>query len=379
MSQGHDVIFLSKSKEWHAPATSGHRVIPYAPHRSCSSERTHPYLRRLESAVLDGQAAFRVARGLRDEGWIPDVIVSHVGFGSGLYLSDCFPTAKRIGCVEWFYRPYGSDVDFLRKGAVDDDRKLRLRTWNAQTLLEAEACDVLVTPTRWQFQQFPPEIQSKTQVIHEGIDYDLLSTLRGSSFNDPHPVLAQLARRRVVTYVSRGFEEYRGFPQAMKTFELIQKRFPDVHVAIAGSDLVAYGSDRSDGRTWQSWALDELDLDPSRTHWLGPLQEHQYHQLLSISSAHLYLTVPFVLSWSLLEAMAAGCSIVSSLTPPVLEVLENGQTALLVDFWDSEAQCQALAQFLASPTKAASIGEAASSAASRFAFDDSLRAWLALL
>ena len=124
--------------------------------------------------------------------------------------------------------------------------------------------------------------------------------------NDPNAEL--------ITYVSRGFEEYRGFPQAMHTFARLQAIRPHVHVLIAGSDVVAYGNNRSDGKSWKEWALTDVGLDPGRTHWLGALQENAYHHLLASSDVHFYLTVPFVLSWSLLEAMAAGCSIVSSYT-----------------------------------------------------------------
>ena len=82
----------------------------------------------------------------------------------------------------------------------------------------------------------------------------------------------------------------------------------NLHVLIVGSDVVAYGGSRSDGRSWGAWAKEEIALDPKRTHWLGALQTEEYHDVLAISDVHLYLTVPFVLSWSLLEAMAAGCA-----------------------------------------------------------------------
>ena len=134
-SQGHDIAFLCSQKEWHAPNSEGLRLIPFKAHRNSKQEFLHPYLRRFEEVVLNGQAAFRAASKLKSEGWEPEIIISHIGFGSGLYLPDCFPNCKKIGNIEWFYRPYGSDVDFLNKGSVENDRKLRLRTWNAQLLL----------------------------------------------------------------------------------------------------------------------------------------------------------------------------------------------------------------------------------------------------
>jgi len=378
-AEGHEIVFLCANKEWHAPSISkGLRLLPYEVHRSSKKEFLHPYLRRFEDVVLNGQAAFRVAKKLKSEGWIPDVIISHIGFGSGLYLPDCFPNVKKIGNIEWFYRPYGSDVDFLNNGFVEDDRKLRLRTWNAQLLLEAESCDVLITPTHWQWHQLPADLQAKTEILHEGIDFQNLSCLK----KNPPPLLKKLPQNgdiEWVTYVSRGFEEYRGFPQAMKALELIQKRRSNVHLAIAGSDIVAYGSTRDDGRSWKEWALEELDLDPNRTHWLGSIQESEYHVLLAYSKAHLYITVPFVLSWSLLEAMAAGCSIVASKTPPVEEVLRNQDNALLVDFWDPIAQADALDSLLSNIPRANKMGQKASEDAKKYSFEDSFSSWTSLL
>ena len=177
--QGHDVVFLCKNKEWHAPAPhSGLRVVAYELHRPGGGAEPHPYLRRFESSILEGQAVFRSCQKLRNEGWIPDWVVNHVGFGNGLYLSDAFPEAKRIGLFEWFYRSTDADVDFLRRGPVEPDRALRLRTWNAQTLLELADCDIGVVPTQWQKQQFPEHLSSRLRVIHEGIDVTLLKSLK---------------------------------------------------------------------------------------------------------------------------------------------------------------------------------------------------------
>ena len=154
----------------------------------------HPYLRRFESSVLEGQAVFRVCQKLRAEGWIPDWILNHVGFGNGLYLSDAFPEARRIGLFEWFYRSTGADVDFLRQGPVDADRALRLRTWNAQTLLELADCDIGVVPTRWQKQQFPEHLSSRLHVIHEGVDVNQLKALKNNSIpkHEAYPKLKKL-------------------------------------------------------------------------------------------------------------------------------------------------------------------------------------------
>ena len=223
VEQGHEVVFIAKNREWHAPnPIPGMRLITYKTHRQGGSESIHPYLRRFEESVLEGQAVFRACHQLREEGWIPDWILNHVGFGNGLYLSDAFPEAKRIGLFEWFYRAVGADVDFLKQAPVEPDRALRLRTWNAQILLELADCDLGVVPTHWQRRQFPPHLVSKLQVIHEGIDLETLGALERGLGQRP-VVVPNDPDVEVLTYVSRGFEEYRGFPQAMQAISLLQR------------------------------------------------------------------------------------------------------------------------------------------------------------
>ena len=379
VKQGHEVVFLCRNTEWHAPQpVDGLRLISYQPHRQGGGEALHPYLRRFENCVLEGQAAYRAAQQLAQEGWQPDCILNHVGFGNGLYLSDLFPTTRRIGLFEWYYNARGSDVDFLRRGAVEPDRAMRLRTWNAQVLLELAHCDVGVVPTHWQRKQFPEHLAGRLQVVHEGIDVQALAALRRAGLSRP-TCLPPDPEIEVLTYVSRGFEEYRGFPQAMQAIALLQARRPKLHVLLVGSDVVAYGAPRPDGRSWRQWAQQDLSLDPARTHWLGALQTEAYHQVLACSQAHLYLTVPFVLSWSLLEAMAAGCSIVASATAPVEEVLTHDQTALLVDFFDPQAQAAAIERLLTDRITAEAFARSAQQAA--LAYDQKLgeEAWSTLL
>ena len=192
-----------------------------------------------------------------------------------------------------------------------------LRTWNAETLLECSTLDRIVTPTKWQRDQFPFFLRDHIDVIHEGIDAGInVSSLKSQPF---YQSLVSLTRgsNQIVTYVSRCFEEYRGFPQFIEIISLLQKSNPDVHVLIVGTDCTAYGNPRPDGLSWSDWARQRTDLDFSRIHFLGSLQTVEYHCVLAISTVHSYLTIPFILSWSFLEAMAFGCAIVASSTPPV--------------------------------------------------------------
>ena len=216
-SQGHQIVFLSKTREWHAPEPEGYRLIRYEPHRKGSGSHQHPYLRRLEPALIEGQAAFRAARELKEqEGWEPDVVVTHVGFGNGLFLGDLFPKARKIGLFEWFYRPFGADVDFLPPFSVSADHQQRLRVWNTEMLQELVSCDFAVVPTDWQRQQFPKCFQSSMQVIHEGVDVEGLGALR--RLQGPRPACLPESDIQVLTYVSRCFEAYRGFLMRFKQF-----------------------------------------------------------------------------------------------------------------------------------------------------------------
>ena len=376
--QGHEVVFLAQNREWHASSYPGVKLKEYKPHRQGGGEVLHPYLRRFESCILHGQAVFRACEQLKQEGWEPDWIINHVGFGNGLYLSDAFPNARRIGLFEWYYNSRGADVDFLQRGPVEPDRALRLRTWNAQTLLEIADCHCGVVPTHWQLDQFPEHLRSRLHVIHEGIDVSALSQLKTSDRSRPS-CLPDDPKIEVLTYVSRGFEPYRGFPEAMQAIALLQAKRPHLHTLIVGSDVVAYGGCRPDGRSWGAWAKQEVALDPRRTHWLGALQTEAYHDVLACSDVHLYLTVPFVLSWSLLEAMAAGCALVCSATPPVEEVLDHGTSALLVDFFSPQAQANAIARLLDSPDLRSALAAHAKRSASQYRSEKGQEAWMRLL
>jgi len=377
-AQGHELAFLHHHSEWHAPKPEGFRLCRYQVARSGEQAAGHPYLRRFEDAVAEGQAAYRAARQLAEEGFEPNLIISHAGFGGGLYLGDAFPKAKRISLFEWYYNAFGSDVEFLQKGEVDADRQLRLRTWNAHLLMELADCDAAVVPTAWQRDQFPEALRQQLTLVHEGVDLPTLRKLRIDP-PPPPPWLPQGDGVEVVSYVSRGFEAYRGFPQAMQGLAHLQRCRPSVHVLIAGSDAVCYGAGREDGRSWADWARQEAGLDLERTHWLGALQTADYLALLAHTQAHLYLTVPFVLSWSLIEAMAVGCPLVASDTAPVQELIRNGEEGLLVPFWDPEAIAQGLQRLLDHPVFASQLGKAARKAAKGYSAERGLAGWQQLI
>ena len=259
------------------------------------------------------------------------------------------------------------------------DRALRLRTWNAETLLEISSLDSIVTPSNWQKSQFPAFLRDSIQVLHEGVDFEYLSSLRTNSSLGTPPFFPQNPDSQILTYVSRCFEEYRGFPQAAQTISKLLYLRPNLHVYMVGRDCTAYGNARSDGKSWSVWAQENLDFPSDRIHWLGSISETDYHQVLSVSNVHLYLTVPFVLSWSLLEAMSVGIPIVASNTPPVAEVIEHEKSGLLVDFFDVDGQVEAVNRILNNLSFAQSLSNFSKKEAAKYSCQLSLDSWASVL
>lgn len=323
-------------------------LIRYKPHRKGGPD-THRYIQPLESGILHGQAVVKVLLNLKAKGWVPDVVLAHPGWGESLYVKDVFPHSQLIHFCEYFYRADGADVGFDPAYPVSLDDRARIRSKNALHLLALDACDLGVCPTQWQRSLHPVEYHAKLQVIHEGVNIDLATPDPAASFTLPSGRV--LTRKdEVVTYVARNLEPYRGFPQFMRAIEQLQQQRPHTHVLIAGGDEVSYGTKPKDAANWREKLMQEVRLDPARTHFLGKLPYLEYIKLLQVSRAHIYLTYPFVLSWSMLEAMACGCVVFGSDTAPVREVIKHGANGYLVDFFDTQAQVTQLTQVLDAPT-----------------------------
>ncbi len=342
---GNEVIFLTAADRGELP---GVRKILYRPARKARRE-THHYLRDMENSVLHGQAAFLAALELRKTGWVPDVIFGHAGWGTTLYMKDIFPGRPLLCNFEWFYHAHGSDCDFDPSEKLTADDEARIRTKNATLLLDLTSCDGGIAPLLWQKRQFPRIFDHLLTVMHEGIDTDFHQPADGASLVLPRVGLDLSGVKEIVTYVSRGFEPYRGFPQAIEAFAQVLQKRPDAHIVLVGEDRNAYGRKAPDGKTWKHAVLDKIPLDPARAHFTGPLTTAEYRTVLQASSAHLYLTRPFVLSWSCMEAMSAGCAMVASRTQPVEEVIDHGVNGLLVDFFQPSQAADAICAILEAP------------------------------
>lgn len=344
-----EVVFLHAEGDGEMPNV---RKVRIAASRAASAS-THHYVQGLETAVLLGQAAYRAASELARTGFRPDVICAHAGFGPGLYLKDAFPGVPVLGYFEWYYRAYDADADFFDSQAVSADDALRIRTRNAEILLELTNCDAGLCPTEFQRAQFPPELQTKLTVLHDGVDADYFAPAPISLPSVPSDA-------ELVTYATRGLEPYRGFPQFMQALALLQARRPRLHAVIVGADQTHYGRPAANGGGHRDATLAAIPtLDRERLHFRGFLPPTEYRDVLRASHAHVYLTVPFVLSWSLLDAMATGCAIVGSDTGPVREIMHDGHTGLLADMRSPRAIATAIERLLDDRALAGRLGSAA--------------------
>lgn len=326
------IVFGTTREEGQIPRV--YKLI-YTPSREPKRE-THHYIRPLENAVLQGQAVYRELDKLKKDGFYPDVVYGHSGWGPTMFIKDLFPKSKLLCYFEWFYNSEGSDVGFDPSEPLTTDDKLRIRIKNAPILTDLYSCDAGMCPTIWQRHQFPKEYYDKLNVLHDGIDTQYFSPQKDEKLILPKIGLDLSGVKEIITYVSRGMEPYRGFPQFMESVFLLQKKRKKCHVVVVGEDRVAYGRKLPGGKTFKQLMLDKFDFDFSRLHFTGRLPYNQYLQVLRASSVHVYLTRPFVLSWSMLEAMSTGCLIIASDTSPVTEVVQDGVNGLLVDFFSPQ-------------------------------------------
>ena len=347
--RGHDVAFGTR---WQGTPPDWLRMVRFRPHREVGKQQ-HPYLAFVENAVLNGQALARRGWEMKEAGYSPDLVVAHSGWGPGLYVRDIWPDAKYVGYFEWYYNSKGADVGFLSEPTRDDLHRIRSR--NAAILLDLAACNWGIVPTGYQASQFPELLRRKLTVQHDGVDTDYFAPAPDRRLKLPNLDLSHVDE--LVTYVARGMEPYRGFPQAMAAFAEVLKRRPRAHVVIVGEDRVAYGRNLPDGDTFRKKMLRELDFDRDRLHFAGRLPRNHYREVLLASSAHVYLTIPFVLSWSMIESMSAGCVLVTSDTDPVREVVRDGENGLLADFFDPGAIADRICAALERPDDFAGLRE----------------------
>lgn len=349
-ARGHDVHALAIQQQTPLPGVVVHR---YQVGRGNSKE-IHPWVIDIETKVLRGEACAKAAMSLKQQGFEPELICVHPGWGEGLFLRDVWPQAKQLHYVEFFYSSAGRDVGFDPEFGVPDlATQSRVRLKNANSLLNLDAMDHGISPTYWQRSTVPERYRESITVIHDGIDTDLVRPDPSATFewSAENGLLRQVAfGEPVLTFVNRNLEPSRGYHIFMRALPELLFRHPALQVLIVGGEDVSYGVRLEHGSYKQRFLAEvEERIDPSRVHFLGRLPYSEYLRLLQVSMVHVYMTYPFVLSWSMLEAMSAGCLVIGSKTPPVEEVIVHGDNGILVDFGEPMALANAVSDVLANP------------------------------
>ncbi|CUI56821.1 glycosyltransferase family 4 protein [Cognatishimia activa] len=349
-AQGHRCVALTlrvkKPTKW-----QGVDVLPYTIKRK-QGGGTHPWLMDLDTKVIRAESCMIAAMDLKERGFSPDVIVAHPGWGEAMFLRDVWPKA-RIGLYyELFYQPSADDVGFDPEfpnpaGAFDP---LRLRLKNLNNALHYPLGDMGISPTHFQAGTYPKKYQDRISVIHDGIDTEQAAPNPEATFKVSESLTLSCADE-VVTFVNRNLEPYRGYHVFMRSLPKLLVERPKAHIVIVGGDGHSYGTAAPEGQTWKQIFIDEVrgqisDLDWARVHFVGKVPYDNFLNLLQIARVHVYLTYPFVLSWSLLEAMSIGAAIVASDTAPVREVIDHDRTGRLVDFFDQEGLASEIADLL---------------------------------
>jgi glycosyltransferase involved in cell wall biosynthesis len=316
-----------------AGVVSGIRRIQYEPKGGATSHN-HYCTRSFENAVAHAHGVFEACRQHPEVK--PDLIVGHSGFGSTLFLSELYD-CPIINYFEYYYHPRNSDLDFRREFPPSSLDRIRSRCRNAMILLDLQNCAAGYSPTQWQRDTLPAIYHEKVRVIFDGVDdtvwrrYPKLPRVIEGRRVDPET--------RIVTYVSRGFEAMRGFDIFMKLAKRIYTAMPNVLFVVVGADRVAYGGDlrHIKEKSFRDHVLKQDDYDLSKFFFTGLVPPLRLARLLSLSDLHIYLTVPFVLSWSLFNALACGCPVVASQNGPVQEIITHEETGLLADFYDVDS------------------------------------------
>ncbi len=368
--QGHAVTTLTLRKfeqaEWQGVRLAGYEI------KRGSTPGMHPWVSDFETKVVRGEACFRAALQLRQQGFVPDLVIAHPGWGESLFVKEVWPHTRLAVYCEFHYHPHGGDVGFDPEFPVKDDGDVcRLRLKNLNNLLHFETADAGLSPTRWQASTFPQPFRSKITVVHDGIDTAALAANPQASLTLTTSAGQRITLTRqdeVITFVNRNLEPYRGYHSFMRALPQMLQRRPKARFVIVGGADVSYGArpepGHPGGKTWKEIYINEVrgrisDADWARVHFVGYLDYAHFITLLQLSTVHVYLTYPFVLSWSLLEAMSVGCAIVASDTAPVREAIRHDETGRMVDFFDTGALTAQVCELLADAPARSRLGASA--------------------
>ena len=367
VKQGHNVRAMTMQKT-DATLWQSVQLIHYLAKRG-SSPNVHPWVSDFETKTIRAEACFMAALQMKQQGYMPDVIVAHHGWGESMFIKEVWPQAKLGIYCEFFYHPEGADVGFDPEFPSDNEGDVcRLRLKNLNNLVHFEVADAGISPTHWQASTFPEPFKQKITVVHDGIDTQAVApnsavrlTLKITEGQD----LVLTRQDEVITFVNRNLEPYRGYHTFMRALPQLLSERPNARVMVVGADDVSYGArpnPRKYGAAkWKDIFVNEVrgqisDADWQRVHFLGHVPYQSFIPLLQLSTVHVYLTYPFVLSWSLLEAMSAGCAILASDTQPLREAIVHNETGKLVNFFDPKALAQGVCELIMNPEERKRLG-----------------------
>jgi glycosyltransferase involved in cell wall biosynthesis len=362
VNQGHEVHALVLKKD--APQQwAGVHMHAYQPTKGTATG-VHPWALDMETKIIRAESVLRKCLALKQQGFTPDVVVAHPGWGESLFIKDVWPNTKLGLYCELNYTEKGNDIGFDPEFANDDPGDVcRLRLKNINNVMHFDVADGAISPTNFQADTYPWPFRSKIKVMHDGIDTKVIAPNEMASFHLPSGL--KLSRSdEVITFANRNLEPYRGYHVFMRMLPKLLKDRASAQVVIVGGDGVSYGKRPEGNASWKQIFIDEVraeieDKDWARVHFVGHLPHNQFVSLLQVSRVHVYLTYPFVASWSLLEAMSVGCAIVGSDTAPVQEFIEHDQQGLLTPFFDQEQLLQSIVRLLDDPALRKKLGQAA--------------------
>jgi len=342
----------------HAPGMAGVSCFRYGLPSGAAVPAVHPWAHDFQVKVIRAEAVLRLLSERSDQIVRPDLILGHPGWGELLGIKDHWGDVPVLHQLEFVYQLQGGDTGFDPEFPIAPGSQTRLRLRRATQLMAFHDLDWALAPTRWQASTAPAAFRDRLSVIHEGIDTTVIAPSKGSHVNLAKRGLRFEPGDEVVSFVARNLEPYRGFHTFLRALPLLQKLRPRAHVILVGGEGVSYGALPAQGGSWKQVLLAELEgqLDLSRIHFVGQVPHSVLHDLFRVCACHVYLTYPFVLSWSLLEAMACGTVVIGSDTPPVAEVISHGVNGLLVDFFSPEDLAQRVAAVLADPAAHRALG-----------------------
>jgi glycosyltransferase involved in cell wall biosynthesis len=348
-----EVVMLSQ-KNLEVPLP-GAQVIGFGG-RIPADSRPHPFAKKFNDGCHRARDVAVACLRLKQRGFTPDVVVAHSGWGDGMYLRSIFPDAPMLAYMEFWFQPRGADLGFDPSRSPGAEVLATRTTDNAIHATNFFNADWCITPTFWQKSVHPRDMHGRISVLHEGVDTERVAPGPGQRFELPSGRVLDPSKDEIITHVERHFDRYRGFPTFLQSLDRILRERPNAHVVVVGKEGLGYSGPKK-GHFEQM--IQDTPFDRERVHFVGYLSYEKYVRLLQVSSVHVYLTFPFVLSWSFMEAMSAGCAIVASDSAPVREMANDGEHCLMFDFFDPQALADRVLQLLADRPLAAKLGAAA--------------------